>query len=450
MASALPVEFDGCTLPPRASGDKLSTVCHSALPLSPLEIIIKDGELVLRRQTEGAESVFVQINVRGVASRKATLLATLPVEVLAYTSTSSSSSTITPSGSTASSPVGESGRSPQTTSTTEDTTSTTEETTTTTDEETTTTTEEKPSSGVVAECGRTNYYFGRYRGPDIEKIYVGTICLPKLVEPGGSCYGSPSGQCEPESLKKAGCKSFCDSFKERHAKWRQGVEDVERNCRGLIQKNNQSHPAEVGQCPGKCPLAGTKGCVNSNGPGHYSVDNPASWSPVMEEDGTHDDWNHCANYFCAIQNNSNIDYTWTCTGCELDPASLSSESSSSSSSQAPSTTVEETSTTVRETTTTVEETSTTVVETTTTSDDSSSSYSSSSASEKIYACMCDGKDDAGRVVRSESSPSTQSECGSYCPASQRDKDGWCTKTDGFGTKFKVRNCKWELTDPPLN
>jgi hypothetical protein len=90
------------------------------------------------------------------------------------------------------------------------------------------------------------------------------------------------------------------------------------------------------------------------------------------------------------------------------------------------------------------------VETTTTSDESSSSFSSSSASEKIYACMCDGKDGAGRVVRSESSPSTQSECGSFCPASQRDKDGWCTKTDGFGTTSKVRNCKWELTDPPLN
>jgi hypothetical protein len=216
-----------------------------------------------------------------------------------------------------------------------------------------------------------------------------------------------------------------------------------------------------GTCHNNCP-PGTIGCSNTLGAGKVQIgsfsvgyDYKATAKNIYYDDALTtdsakyiysdipnkpDEWNNCYDVRCTVPKNKFLRVYWECSACadcsssETSSSSLSSDNPSSPSSEDPSSNASS------------DDSSSYY-----SSEVSSSSFSSSSAGEKIYACMCDGKNGAGRIVRAESRPpNTEGECASFCPASQRDKDGWCTKTDDFGTRSKVRNCKWELTDPPLN
>ena len=557
MSNSLPIEFDGCSFPQTASGNQLSKVCAAALPIPPLMIVDKGDKLTLKRETKGAVSVFVQISTRGKNAKKANPVATLPVDVQKKSSAQSSSSSVS---SSSSSSVSSSSKS---SSSSTDTTSTTEDTTTTS----------SSASSFHAECGKRNELPVQYDGPPIS-VYVGNFCLPNSASTDSQCFGSSSsGKCDRKSLSKSACAEFCKSFESRSAKGRKDQAAAHQACYDLLEKNNKKHPAEAGQCPGICPVKGTKGCINPSGAGKFDTWGGHSGfgkQGMSSEEISRDDWNHCFNVYCRIDSGNEFRIEWECSDCDYDPSwdstsevpttegcspdgkgqycgchvmyspvdskghvltvaryaklskdtvseadcksgkvtlegvgkyhlekvmpdyeltgsgssvdstdsttgtedtttstevnttsEVSAESSSSSSTGDTGNSTETTSTT-EETTTSLETTlvpedttSTTEVSTTTevttTSNSSSESWSSSSASDKIYACMCDGKDDTGRIVRGESRPpDTKAQCDVFCPPSQRDKDGWCTKTDGLGTKSKVRNCKWELTDPPLN
>ena len=161
MANPLAIEFEGCSVPKIAMGPKLSEVCHSALPLPPVQATFNDtlDKLVLSRQTEQKASVVVRITPRTKSTgnkvkkaAKGTLTVVLPVELAQVSKETTASTETTPS--TAGS------------ATSAETTSTTEVTTTSDDSsesssssstgdngsptETTSTTEEKSTSSLSA------------------------------------------------------------------------------------------------------------------------------------------------------------------------------------------------------------------------------------------------------------------------------------------------------------
>ena len=116
MSNALAIEFDGCLFPQKASGNQLSKVCRSALPVPPLSIVHDKDKLVLSRQASRDASVYVQISTRERNVKKANPVANVPVNVqcknckdkgsssssVSSSSSSSSSSSTTSTGSTSS------------------------------------------------------------------------------------------------------------------------------------------------------------------------------------------------------------------------------------------------------------------------------------------------------------------------------------------------------------
>jgi hypothetical protein len=419
MANPGAIEFEGCSFPEKATGEKLSKVCHSSLPLPPLEpsLTDKQSKLVLSRQTKQKASVIVRITPRkgntGKRVRKAakeTLVVGLPVELAqasnpttASTDTTSStagSTTSTTDGTTtsdhssessSSSSIGNTGSSIETTSTTEETNTSLETTTVT--EDTTTTTSVSSEPEFTPRCGETNTLKAWTKIEPTDREYVGWACKP-LSEYDVCSANVRTGRCQDTFAKMPRCKQFCEEYPKRLAEYEQNKAAAQKACADEVKSRAQNIPSAAGMCPGAeaCP-SGTKGCINPLGNGSFELSIPdavMTWDPPKV-----DEWNSCFTYYCEPMAYEQITYTWQCSGCESESSESSSpdttsttevtttsddssESSSSSSTGDTESSTETTSTT-EETTTSVE--STTVTEDVTTTTEVSESDSSSSSSE---------------------------------------------------------------------
>ena len=422
MASPGAIEFEGCSFPEKATGQKLSEVCHSSLPLPPLVPSLSDkrDKLVLARQTEQKASVVVQITPRkqnrGKRVRKAAkepLVVVLPVELAQASNptTSSTDTTSSTAGSTtsteitsttegtttsehssessSSSSIGNTGNSTETTSTTEETTTSLETTTVT--EDTTTTTSVSSEPEFTPRCDGPNTLPAWTKIAPAERQYVGWACKP-LSEYDVCSANVRTGRCQDTFAQMPRCKKWCEEYPNRLAEYERNKAAAQKECADLVKRSAQNIPSAVGRCPGDggCER-GKKGCINPSGNGSFELSIPdavMTWDPPKV-----DEWNSCFTYYCDPMPSEEITYTWQCSGCENESSESSSpdttsttevtttsddssESSSSSSTGDTESSTETTSTT-EETTTSVE--STTVTEDVTTTTEVSESDSSSSS-----------------------------------------------------------------------
>ncbi len=432
MANPGEIEFEGCSFPAKATGEKLSKVCHSSLPLAPVEPSLSDkrDKLVLARQTEQKASVVVQITPRkqntGKRVRKAAkepLVVVLPVELAQASnpttastdatsstadSTTSTEITSTTEGTTtsehssessSSSSIGNTGNSTETTSTTEETTTSLETTTVT--EDTTTTTSVSSEPAFTSRCGETNTLKAWTKLERTDRTYVGWACNP-LSEHNG-CFVNSKGECPDVIERKSECKTFCREYPNRLAEYEKNKAAAQKACADRIKEKAQNLPSAVGMCPGAeaCP-GGTKGCINPSGNGSFELsipDGTMRWDPPSR-----DEWNECFTYFCDPMPREEITYTWQCSGCENESSESSSPDTtsttegtttseySSESSSSSSTGDTENST---ETTSTTEETTTSVESTTVTEDTTSTTERASTSEGKpdCYVCIYDKNDE---------------------------------------------------------